>query len=77
MAKVQSIKEIGQAWKAEGRTYRVGDLVDEQKRQGRENLRELESNILAVADLPGGEHLREVAEQIRDHRDAGHYTTQG
>lgn len=76
--KVQSISEISQAWKHEGRAFRVSDLVAEQERQGRESLRAHESDLLAAAKQPGASaHLLAVAEQIRDHRDAGHYTTQG
>jgi hypothetical protein len=52
--------------------------IDERIRLGRESLRAREDGILAAAELDGAsEHLRDVAEQIRDHRGAGKYTTQG
>jgi hypothetical protein len=84
MTKIQSQAEIAQQWRAEGRDFRPGEVTDEWERQGIESLRERESQILASAeqvdpadDSLQARHLREVADQIRDHRDAGHYTTQG
>lgn len=77
MAEVQTPQEIARAWKREGREFRAQEVSDEFQRQGRESVRERESAILAAVEMPGGEHLREVAEQTRDHRDAGKYTTQG
>jgi hypothetical protein len=48
------------------------------QRQNREALREREDQILAAAELPdASEYTRELAAQVRDHRDAGHYTTNG
>lgn len=68
---------IRREWRAEGRQYRPQDILAEFNRRGRELVRERESAILAAAALPGNEHLSEFAQQIRDHRAAGNYTTQG
>lgn len=78
MARVQSIDEIYADWRAEGYEFRPRDVIAEQERQAREALREHESDLLEAAELPdASEHLLAVAEQIRDHREAGNYTTQG
>jgi hypothetical protein len=74
---VEDLAAIAARWRAEGRAFRPRDVTAEWNRQGREALRERESRILATADQPGSEHLQEVAKQIRDHRAAGNYTTQG
>lgn len=68
---MESMQEIAKRWQREGRTYRPREIADEWKRQGRELVRERESRILLHA--PDSE----VAQQIRDHREAGNYTTQG
>lgn len=71
MTEVESMRTIASRWKREGREYRPQELIDEWKRQGREFLRSCESAILE-ADPDS-----EIAAQIRDHRSAGNYTTQG
>lgn len=71
MSKVETTAQIQRRWKREGRTFRAADVVAEMQRQGREALRAREDAILA-ADPDS-----EVAAQIRDHRAAGNYTTQG
>jgi hypothetical protein len=76
MTKVEDLQAITARYLREGRT--LSEATAEWKRQGREVLRERESAILAAAEQPGAsEHLLQVAQQIRDHRDAGNYTTQG
>lgn len=73
-----SPRTIAAEWKREGRTYRPRDVTDEYMRRGREVVRDRESAILVAAAQPDAtEGIREVAEQIRDHRAAGNYTTQG
>jgi hypothetical protein len=67
----QTPREIGAKWRAEGRKFRPGEVIDEWRQQHREELRLAEDRILAAN--PDSE----VARQIRDHRDAGQYTTQG
>lgn len=73
MTQVQSISEIYAAWRAEGRTFRPHEVTDEWRRQGREVVREREDRILANEDA----YPADIVKQIRDHRDAGNYTTQG
>ena len=78
MGEPLSMQQIVDEWRAEGRTYRPRDVIVEFKRRGLVALREIESGILVEADQPrAGPHLLEEAQQIRDHRDAGQYTTQG
>lgn len=75
MTQIESMQTITKRFRSEGKS--IGEAVAEWNRQGREVVRERESAILADADRPGGEHLSEFAQQIRDHRAAGNYTTQG
>jgi hypothetical protein len=76
------LSDLVKRFRSQGGT--VQDAVNEWHRQARENLRETESVLLETArrldandDGPRARHLRELAEQIKDHREAGHYTTQG
>lgn len=68
---VRRFKEAGHP-----RPFHVAE--QEWLRQCCEALRARESEILAWAADPRctDEHTKEVAAQIKDHRDAGHYTTQ-
>jgi hypothetical protein len=66
------------------RRYRAGEPYArvaaelEHRRQTLEEQRRREDAILAAADRPGADpHLLAVAQQIREHRDAGNYTTIG
>lgn len=71
--------QVATKWLLEGReNWRPQDAVNESKRLGRERLRERETRLLEAAERPGASaHVKAVAEQIRDHREAGNYTTQG
>ena len=78
MTEVENPYKIQRRWRREGRTHRTEDVITEWKRQCREDLREREDAILAAAERPdASDHQRAVAEQIREHRAAGNYTTQG
>lgn len=57
---------------------RLQEMTALRSELAREALRTRESLILAAAQEPGADSLTiALAEQIRDHRGAGHYTTQG
>lgn len=78
MAEIETYAELAARWREEGRDFRMAEVRDEISRQARESLRERENAILAAAEMPDAtDHIRAVAEQIRDHRDSGNYTTQG
>lgn len=77
---VERPDEIADRWRAEqpARPFIPRDVRDEFTRQGREAVRAREDNILErVEQGDASPGLLELAQQVRDHRDAGRYTTQG
>jgi hypothetical protein len=68
---VESTNAIAKRWRNEGLTFTAADVTREWRRQGIEAARTREDQILA--DSPDSE----VAQQIRDHRATGNYTTMG
>lgn len=82
--KVEALEVIVDRMRADyrnqGKQFRLQYAVDEWERQCCESTRELESAILeayphATGDSLEARYLREVAEQITDHRKSGNYTT--
>jgi hypothetical protein len=73
---VEGVGEIAARWREQGREFSYSDLTDEWDRQRQWAHRETEDEVLARAEQPdASEHVREVAAQIRDHRDGGNWTT--
>lgn len=71
MIQVESIQTIAKRFRSEGKSIREAQA--EWNRQSREALREREDAILANP----GAHPAGIVEQVKDHRAAGNYTTQG
>lgn len=84
MPDLETMHEIAARWRREGVPHTPRDVTAEWERQGLVHRRNRESEILAAADRLTdtnqsleARHLREVAQQIHDHRGAGNWTTGG
>ncbi len=65
---IETTATIGARWRREGRTFTAREVGDEFKRQLCEWTVARENRI--IAEQPeDSEHVREVAQQIRDHRE--------
>ncbi|HET8682058.1 MAG TPA: hypothetical protein VFM54_09305 [Micromonosporaceae bacterium] len=67
---IETTDAIAHRWRREGRTFRVREAVAENLRQTCAAALTREAGILTAAELPDTDELtRQVAQQIRDHRE--------